>query len=283
MQQTIRVTTNEERYCLITDVAFANVPHWYGKTRRNLYMDLITPVNAGVGAPRPCVLFFCGGAYMTVSHSMWLPELYFYAQNGFIAATAEYRTSNEAQFPAQLIDVKSAVRYLKAHAAEFGIDPDRIFIMGESAGGTLASLAGATAKEKKYDIGDNRDFSSSVCGVVDFYGQTLLTDENCIIYGDKIPDWTMRAFAGENMEFAAEASVLGHIDGDTPPFMIIHGTVDQIVPLAQSEMLYEKLTENGVEADFLKVENAIHGDGIIYQPEVRERILAFMKRIIAKQ
>lgn len=282
MQQTIRVTTNDERYALITDVAFANVPHWYGKTRRNLYMDLITLINAG-GSPRPCVLFFCGGAYMTVSHSLWLLELYYYAQNGFIAATAEYRTSNEAQFPAQLIDVKSAVRYLKAHAAEYGIDPDRIFIMGESAGGTLASLAGATSKDTQYDIGDNLEFSSSVCGVIDYYGQTLLTDDSCIINGDKIPDWTMRAFVGENMEFAAEASVLNHIDADTPPFMIIHGTVDQIVPLAQSEMLYEKLTASGVQTEFLKVENAIHGDGILYQPEVRKRILAFMKQIMAKQ
>ena len=281
MQQTIRITTNDERYSIITDVTFANVPHWYGKTRRNLYMDLIMPINVS-GSPRPCILFFCGGAYMTVSHSLWLLELYYYAQNGFIVATAEYRTSNEAQFPAQLIDVKSAVRYLKAHATEFGIDPDKIFIMGESAGGTLASLAGATSKDRKYDIGDNKEFSSSVCGVIDYYGQTLLTDNNCIINGDKIPDWTLRAFVGDEPECAAEASVINHIDADTPPFMIIHGTVDQIVPLAQSEMLYEKLEESGVEVEFLKIENAIHGDSIIYQPEVRKRVLAFMKRIITK-
>lgn len=278
MRERIKVETNNERYALITDVAFANVPHWYGKTRRNLYMNLITPLNS-CDDMRPCVLFFSGGAYMTINHSLWMMELLYYVQNGFIAATAEYRTSNEAMFPAQLNDVKAAVRYLKAHANDFGIDPNKIFLMGESAGGTLVSLAGTTANNKEYDIGDYPDESSSVCGVIDIYGQTLLTEQCCNTAG-LIPEWTMNAFVGEHMEYAAEASAVNHVSADASPFMIIHGTDDQIVPFAQSEILYEKLVECGVYAELLEVEDALHGDNKIYQPEVKQRVLAFMNRIL---
>lgn len=145
MKSSIKIKKTKEVISLITGIAFSNVPCWYDAARRDLQMDLIVPKNRKNHAKCPAVIWICGGAYMVVNHSVWLPEMIRFARAGYVVASIEYRTSNEAQFPAQLVDVKAAVRYLKAHSEQYCIDPDRIFVMGESAGGTMACLIGATA------------------------------------------------------------------------------------------------------------------------------------------
>lgn len=277
MRTKICIEPKTDRMSLITGIAFASVPHWFGSTRRNLLMDILTPKNITKKDPRPCILFLCGGAYAVVDHAVWLPELTEYVQNGYIGVTAEYRTTNEAMFPAQLQDVKSAIRYLKAHADDYGIDPSKIIVMGESAGGTLASLAGTTGKRKEFDTGDYPEQTSEVCAVVDIYGQTLLTDPGCV--AENFPEWPIKAFVGEDPETAARASAVNYVDAGTPPFLILHGNRDQIVPFRQSELLYEALTQAGVQAELLEIEGANHGDDRIYQPEIKQRVLEFMNRV----
>ena len=280
MKETLKIERKREVLSLVTNIAFANVPCWYDATRRDLHMDLIVPKQRMGHKPCPVIVWICGGAYMVVDHSVWMPEMARFARAGYVVASIEYRTTNEAQFPAQLIDVKSAIRYLRAHAQQYCIDPDRIFVMGESAGGTMACLLGTTGNMTEYDQGDHLDVSSRVQGVVDFYGLTDM-DPNARITGGAVPYWTMDAFLGtENApQNARIASAVNHIGPDTPPMMILHGSEDPVVPLSQSQRLYEVLQENGVKSEFLILEGASHGDDRFYQDEMVDRILAFLDRI----
>lgn len=280
MKETLNIERKQEVLSLVTDIAFANVPCWYDATRRDLHMDLIIPKQRTGHKPCPVIVWICGGAYMVVDHSVWMPELVRFARAGYVVASIEYRTTNEAHFPAQLIDVKSAIRYLRAHAQQYCIDPDRIFVMGESAGGTMACLLGTTGNMTEYDQGDDLAFSSSVQGVVDFYGLTNM-DPNARISGGAVPYWTMDAFLGaqDAASQAQRASAVNHVSQDTPPFMILHGSEDPVVPLEQSQRLYDVLQENGVNSEFLILEGAAHGDDRFYQNEMVERILAFLDRI----
>ena len=286
MKTTISVEPRREVQSLISNVAFANVPSWYGATRRDLRMDVLAPKVRENAAPRPAIVWLCGGAYMVVDRSVWVPEMLYFARRGFVVASVEYRTSNEAQFPAQLIDVKSAIRYLKAHCREYCVDPDRIFVMGESAGGSLASLAAVTGAHLEFDQGDHLDVDSRVRGAVSFYGPSALTDAQMDTGSNPdVPDWTFAAWLGAPLtpEKLASASATTYLDENTPPFLLLHGTADTTVPIAMSDRFYEALRARGVPADYLVLEGAGHGDARFFQDEVKEKILAFLRGVCAKE
>ena len=162
MKQHLQIALDHEPLAWINGVVYSNRPAWYNVTARALHMDLIVPKERPHHAPQPAVLFLCGGAYMVMDRSIWLPELMTLARAGYTVASMEYRTSNEAAFPAALEDVKTAIRFLRAHAEEYCVDPARIFLMGESAGGTLACLGGVTAGIAEFDRGDWPEQSSAV-------------------------------------------------------------------------------------------------------------------------
>ena len=176
MRKQLCIEKKREVLSLITDITFSNVSCWYDASRRDLKMDLILPKNRTVHSACPTIVWICGGAYRVVNRSVWLPEMMRFARAGYVVASIEYRTSNEAIFPAQLIDVKSAVRFLRAHAKEYCVDQGKIFALGESAGGTMASLLGVTGNQKELDQGDHLDQTSAVQGVVDYYGVVDLSD-----------------------------------------------------------------------------------------------------------
>lgn len=100
------------------------------------------------GPARPVLLWLCGGAWLDMNKDVWMPEMVAFAKAGYTVVTAEYRLTHEAKFPAQIEDVKAALRYLRAHAAQFNIDPLKFAVMGESAGGYLTALAGTTGGRK---------------------------------------------------------------------------------------------------------------------------------------
>ena len=235
MKEMWTVKKEREALSLVSGISFANVPGWFNATRQDLKMDIIMPKAWEEHAPCPCVVWICGGAYMMMDRSVWIPELMPLARAGYVVASVEYRTSNQAQFPAQLMDVKAAVRYLRAHAKQFCIDPDRIYAMGESAGGTLACLLGVTGGHPEFECGDHLDQSSSVSGIVDYYGITDVSRE-AVRLDTGVPSWTMDAFLGENFsqEEAAAGSAIHYVSEQTPPCLIFHGTADKLVPIAQS-------------------------------------------------
>ena len=286
MKKQLCVERRREVLSLITNITFANAPCWYGASRRDLKMDLIVPKNRTAHSACPTIVWICGGAYRVVNRAVWLPEMMRFARAGYVVASIEYRTSNEAIFPAQLIDVKSAVRFLRAHAKEFCVDPGRIYAMGESAGGTMASLLGVTGDQKELDQGDHLDQSSAVQGVVDYYGVVDLSDASAerdrmsaaVNQSNDVPYFSFEEFlgVGYGKAEAEKASAIRYISEKTPPFMILHGTKDTVVPMVQSEKLYAALQEKGLPCEFAVVEGAAHGDDLFYQDEMTDFVLRFL-------
>ena len=284
MKETLKVEVKQEVLSLVSGVAFSTVPAWYEGTYRDLRMDLIIPKHRENHKPCPAFVFVCGGAYMVVDHSIWRPQFVMLAKAGYVVAAIEYRTSNEAHFPAQLEDAKSAVRYLRAHAEEYCIDPGRIFISGESAGGCIASLVGVTGGQPQFDKGGYLEYSSAVQGVVNFYGPAIVSDlgGGCNTNED-VPDWTFRAYlgvySGDGNEQMKAASATTYINEDTPPFLLLQGTGDALVPKALTDRFYDALVEGGVRTDYIVVDGAGHGDDAFYQEEVLKRVMDFMESI----
>lgn len=279
----IAVEKKREVLSLITGVTYANVPSWYGATRRDLHMDLIVPKNRVGHAPCPCIVWFCGGAFRVMDRAVWMPELMRFAEAGFVAASVEYRTGNEAIFPAPLVDAKAAVRFLRAHAEDFCIDPARIVSVGESAGGAIACLLGVTGEDKSLDQGDWLDQSSSVAAVVDYYG---LADMTISLEGfegnDIVPPWMLEEALGVRYtrQQAESASAIKRVTPSAPPHLILQGLEDTVVSPSQSRNYYEKLRENGVTAELLELEDAQHGDDLFFQDEVKDRVLQFLQRTL---
>ncbi len=281
MRETITIKVKEPQYCVVTDVAFAQVDAWFGHTRRDLKMDLIYPESNS--KRYPCIVWICGGAWLTMDRSAHLAYLSELARTGFVVASVEYRTSNEAKYPVQLMDVKAAIRYLRAHSERYRIDTERFGVMGESAGGYLASMT-ALVNDKKYDVGEYLEFSSKVQAACPWYPPT---DVSNFPY----PSAEMAAASPEslllgknvarNQEEALEICPITYVTKDAPPFMIIHGTADGTVPFTQGELLHDKLEEAGCDVKLIAIEGADHADLQFFQRELWERIIQFFHEKLA--
>ncbi len=177
-----------------------------------------------------------------------IPEL---QKAGFLVVSVNYRLAPEYQFPAMIEDVKCAVRYLRAHANEYNLDPNRIGVFGGSAGGHLVSMLGTTDESAGFDVGEYLDRSSRVQAVVDMFGPADLT-----VDFEGGGETVRRAFG--DFDFAL-ASPVTYVTADDPPFLILHGEEDSLVPIEQSEELLAKLQAAGVPAELVPVANAGHG------------------------
>jgi acetyl esterase/lipase len=261
---------------------------------RPLLLDLYLPEpGAGAGRgeadpPLPVVLFLHGGgwglgtrAHVAPAFDDWRPSFFErLARAGFAVASADYRLSGEARFPAQLHDVKAAVRWLRRNAAEHGLDGDKIVAWGASAGGHLAALLGLTGDVPGLEgsVGEERlpgppipgssgpepagpdqaPVSSAVAAVVDWYGPTDLgsmdaqSDGSGPLRHDSPGSPESRLIGGrpsELAELAWAASPVSYIKPGASPFLIMHGTADRAVPLAQSQSLADGLAAVGAAAE----------------------------------
>ena len=281
MEKTIAVRTEQDSCILIPDLTFAHVPSFFGNSLRPLRLSIIRARSAR--APEPLLVWINGGAWLQVDKDLWIPDLVRLARRGFVVATVEYRTSGDAVFPAQVQDVKAAIRWLRAHAGQFFIDPGRVAVMGESAGGWLAAMVGTAGNVSTFDVGDWLDQPSRVGAVVDWYGPTDFSRKAATRPGTRRvfgPPPGARLIGGpiEGNENAVQAAnPITYISRDTPPFLILHGTDDQLVPISQSELLYAALQKAGTTADFYRLEGAGHATAEFYQDEVWEIIHDFLK------
>jgi len=238
---------------------------------RPLQLDLWVPDSA---TPPPLVVWIHGGGWM-IGDRRYLPETLRPNQlfdallaAGLAVATIDYRLALEAPFPAQLHDAKAAVRYLRAHAEELGIDTGRIGVWGESAGGHLAALVGLTGHRADLEGGIGVvGPSSAVDVVVDWYGPADFTTMPRMSPPPRIAARLEPAMhtppedslvAGLDDAGRADASPVTHVTPDAPPFLLVHGTTDWLVPYAQSEQLHAALTAAGVESRLVPVEGAEH-------------------------
>ncbi|NGZ76522.1 alpha/beta hydrolase [Saccharibacillus alkalitolerans] len=254
------------------DVVYAT---YEGVDRR---LQIIQPQREGYKFP--LVIFIQGSAWMKQNVYTGIPNLSQVAAKGYVIASVEIRDTGIARFPAAVEDVKCALRFMRRHAEEYGIDPKRAAVWGDSSGGHLSLMTGLTMGE--YNNGLYGEESDEVLAVVDYYGITdlfTLGKYNDIIDRDT-PDSPEGLFIGgrvrDHAELAKEASPLHRdLDGKLPPFLIVHGDDDRIVHVNQSIEMYKALRENGQNVLFYKVAGADHGTGV-WSPQVLDITAKFL-------
>ncbi|WP_229745900.1 alpha/beta hydrolase [Rhodococcoides trifolii] len=230
-----------------------------------LALDLVTPDGGG---PWPLVVFVHGGGWMSGDRTLAPSFDQYFCARGLAMASVSYRFSADALFPAQLHDVRSAVRFLRASAEEFGLDPDRFAIWGSSAGGHLAALTGLTSATTALPGEVATDGDASVSAVAESYGPATLvggevtapaslpgmdtpasTPEGRLLGGDPV----------DHPELAHAASPIHQVTADAPPFQISHGTADVLVGDDHSIRLLDALTAAGVDAELYLLDGYQHG------------------------
>ena len=287
--EVVKVAVTDGRIDTISGIIYSQV-----KTMRaikQLRMTIQIPRNK---AKKPAIIYFPGGGFTSADHEKFTEMRYELARAGFVVAAAEYRPV-PTKFPGLVEDGKAAVRYLRAHADEFGIDPNRIGVLGDSAGGYLVEMLGTTNGEKGWDKGDWLDQSSDVQAVVSLYGLSdLMTigeglgDEQAKVHASPavteallVHGAAFRNFPGASImsdkKKALHASALGHVDGTEPPFLLLHGSGDNLVSPWQSAHLSDALRKAKVDTTYVLVEGAGHGDLPWFQPAVIERVVNWYK------
>ncbi|GCE22542.1 alpha/beta hydrolase [Dictyobacter kobayashii] len=223
-----------------------------------LYLNIIQP-DPLPAELMPVVVYIHGGGWEGGDHTG--TENAFLAAQGFFTVNVQYRLSGQAIFPAQLQDVKAAIRWLRANAAQYHIDPERIGVWGHSAGGHLASFIGTSAYARKLEgIDSEFSYPSNVQAVVDLSGPSNLLTMGGTHNDPGSPEARLiGAPLQENKELARRANPISYIQpGKLPPFLIIHGTKDDIVPFNQAQELYTALTQAQAEVTLHPIEGENH-------------------------
>jgi acetyl esterase/lipase len=256
----------------------------YGKAgQRPLVLDVVRP-KAPAGKALPAVVFIHGGGWRGGDKAGGVPRVVPFAASGnFVGFSVGYRLSGEATWPAQIHDCKAAIRWIRANAEKLGVAPDRIGVWGSSAGGHLVSLLGTSGgvEALEGDCGSPGQ-SSRVSCVVDFCGPSDFLAIAKLTEGEA-PSAVSMLLGGpfsEKQEEAKAASPVTYVSADDPPFLIVHGTDDRTVPLAQAETLYEALKKAGAKPVFVKIEGGGHGIG---GPEVGRRVADFFEKHLRGQ
>lgn len=275
MREIVRISREEPQYSVAAGVTFAQVDAWFGHTIRDLKMDIIYPEDCE--KVYPCVVWICGGAWRVMDRSAHLAYLSELARSGFVVASVEYRTTNEEIFPAQLTDVKAGIRYLRAHSKRYHIDTEHLGVMGESAGGYLTAMA-ALADAPAFDVGEYLEYSSKVQAACPWYPPTdvsLFPYESAEDAAASMESLLLGKNVMRHQEDALKICPVSYVTKDAPPFMILHGTKDDVVPFTQGELLHNKLEGAGCDVQLIEIEGANHADYQFFQREMWQRIISF--------
>ncbi len=231
----------------------------------------------------PLVVFIHGGGWRNNSYkncrTPWLTDY------GFAVASIGYRLSHQATFPAQIHDCKAAIRWLRAHAEEYGYDATRIGVAGTSAGGHLVALLGVSGGEEALEgtLGKHLDQSSRVQAVVDYFGPTdfILRSQNQpkkTEEEDSPVKLLLGAPVSQNPELAKLASPAFHVTEDDPPLLIFHGAKDKTVYLDQSERIVAEYQKAGLGVTLEVLPDGGHGKGDFFEKANRDKAAAFLKK-----
>ena len=261
---------------------------------RELALDIYLPEDAA--RPLPVIVWIHGGGWRGGSIGSGGQARGMVAR-GFAVVDIDYRLSGEALFPAQIEDCKAAIRWVRANAKKYGLDPDRIGAWGSSAGGHLVAFLGTSEGVKEFETEENGEYSSRVNAVCDWFGPTDFlqmdahrmkgrslvhdspTSPESRLVGGPIQDEPYRSLC-------KKADPITYVDGDEPPFLIMHGDQDRAVPVHQSQLLYEALKKANVDVTYYVVEGAGHGlrDGKKDTPEqLFEMSAAFFEKHLGKR
>jgi acetyl esterase/lipase len=259
----------------ISDISFAEVD---GQTLR---LDLYLP--DGVANP-PLLVWVHGGGWSRGARQP-VSTLAF-VEDGYAMASVDYRLSPVAPFPAQIHDIKAAIRFLRAEAGAYGYDASRVAILGVSAGAHLAALAATTNGDPRLegDVGDYLDQSSDVVAVVSYFGAsnltTILDQSTPFGLGIRVPG--LEALFGgpveERSDLARLASPVFHVDADDPPLLLLHGDQDPQMPINQSHELEGAYEALGLDVHFEVVHGAKHGGDLFFDETRTALVEAFLDR-----
>ena len=288
-KETIQVDVSKGQIDVLSGVVYSQVTT--PRSNRPLRMTVFVPRTNEL---KGLIVYFPGGGFTSADYEKYVEMRMALANAGFVVAAAEYRTVPD-KFPALIEDAKAAVRYLKAHWEQYGIDTTSVGVIGDSAGGYVSQMLGTTNGETQFDKGDYLNVSSDVQAVATLYGISNLLNigEG---YSDKVqkvhqsPAVTeallLNGVAFANFEGASiltdsakalAASPMGHIKDGLPPFLIMHGTNDMLVSPIQSEQLYNALEQSGNTADYIVVQDAGHGDLVWYQKSIIDLVVNWFK------
>jgi acetyl esterase/lipase len=234
----------------------------------------------------PLMIWIHGGAWSGGSHSS--PPVLYLVSKGFAVASIQHRFSQDALWPAQAYDCKAAIRFLRANATKYNLDPDHFGVGGDSSGGHLAAFVGTSGdvKELEGDLG-NTNVSSRVQAVVDWFGPTDFTlmaqqsGPRSMIQHDAPNSPESHLVGGpvqEKRDVAKTANPLTYVDKTDPPFLIMHGDNDQLVPLGQSVILAKALIDAGVEVTMKTIPGAAHEGPQFRNAESQRLIEEFLSR-----
>lgn len=253
------------------DVAYTTVPLPGGQTKQ-LAMDIQVPQTAG---RKPLVVYVPGGGFMMADKGGNLALRTFVAEAGYVVASIQYRVQPDgATYVDSVSDVKAAIRYLRAHAADCDINPDAVGVWGDSAGGYLSAMTGVTNGDKRFDVGADLDQSSDVQAVIDKFGASDLSR----LQSDFDPE-TQQAMApllaatakyvngptsttslAEDPAAVARANPITYVRATDPPFAIFHGSQDTTISPSQTLLLHNALVAAGVDSTRYVIDGAAHGD-----------------------
>lgn len=277
---------------LISNVVYEQVPS-RGYANVLMQMDILQPKTK---EKKPAILFVTGGGFINANKDNGIQLRMHLAENGYVVGSISYRVAPTAKFPEPLEDVKAAIRYLKANADRFGIDPSRVGIVGGSAGGYLTAMAGTTSGTKMFNRGENLQVTSDVKAAVDLYGLSDLTQ----IGSDFSADVQARhrsagatealwvngspVFGGRDggiladKQAAEAANPIHYISKTSAPMLLMHGTSDTVVSPSQTDLLYQALQKNGIPSERYLVTGAAHGGKYWVQEPVLKIITDFFDR-----
>ena len=262
-------------FTTVEAIEYANV------NGHSLLLDLRVPEGDG---PHPVIVYLHSGAWITGDRTGG-PAIR-QAERGYAVASVAYRLAPTYTWPAQIEDVKAAVRWLRANAATHRLDPSRIGVFGTSAGGHLAAMLGTTGDRPEFEgrhLG-NAEFSSSVKAVVDFYGPTdllKLGEQNACYPVDANAWWMppsllMGCPIQQCREKTATSNPIHYASPDDPPFLIMQGLRDCLTPYQQSVALHEALVAAGVNSTLIVLANGEHGGDAFNEPVHRATVDEFL-------
>jgi len=253
-----------------------------GNTNPRQMLDVYLPKKRNTGKPLPVVAFIHGGGWISGDRHVYAGRAIDFAGTGdYVAISVGYRLTNEAHWPEQIYDCKAAIRWIRGHAADLNLDPDRIGVTGMSAGGHLSSLLGTSGmvRELEGSIGPFTTLSSRVACVVNLCGpedftKALMSDPqgNPLVNDDAVTGLLGGTFEQKHAE-AVAASPVTYVSKDDPPFLTIHGTADQRVFFSNAEAIHSALRNVGVPTLLVPVTDGRHASAD--NPETWKRSKAF--------